>query len=230
MTLSTMVSDIQTRLGLDSTSSFISSPTIKGWVNHGYFWALNYKDWPFSETVDKSLVAVSGQEEYAYPSDIKSDSIKYLKINGYRYRKIKFDDYLKYRENYDSTQERIFTDYGRTLYVNPLASDFSGSFYLYATKQPSSLSLDADTTLFATADTEAEEAIIKYAQAIGLKKMEEYNQANNIMQEATLILERIWEKTKNQSATYESREHPMFDRIDILQGVRYDDGFNNKQF
>ena len=236
MTLAEFVSEIQDDLGISTVSDFISSPYIKTQVDRANKWACGYKPWPFMETTATDTTTSS--ESYDYPSSFLSDSIFLLKVEQddgtmERYDKINFLDYQKYREDSSSGSDKVFSDFGRKYYINPnpISSATGRTIQLWGLKKADTMSSNTDTTPFSDGEVRGEEAIKKYAESIILSnKLHKLNEANQKFQEATLLLEQIWNSIATRQSSYQTKDRPMFKRIDILEGAVEDDIYDEDKF
>jgi len=177
--------------------------------------------WPITEG-KRDLAVVGGQEEYRYWSDMKSDSIRYLSVNGKRYRKLLFESYLKYREDYSSGQGRYFSDRARRIYINPLVTDFANTIRAYGQIQVSiAINSTITTTIFSDAEPEIDEAIIQLAYSIALssEKMKNPTQGRKERTESFEKVDGIWDKIATRQHTYQTKDKPMFRKLNILEGT-----------
>jgi len=135
-----MQEDLNSRLSISITNTFWTSEQLTNWLDIALIWACAFKKWPFTEEKDETLTTVADQENYNYPTKFKSDSIRILMIDGKRYEKIRYDDYLIYREDESSGTDKVFTDHKRVIYINPNAFEASKTITIYGQKTPDSLS------------------------------------------------------------------------------------------
>jgi len=188
------------------------------WLQLSYDEAAARHPWPFTEG---RLEITSSGEKYDYPTNVKSDSLRYLTINDKRYKKLLFEDYLKYKEDYASGSEKVYSDRNRVIYVNHLADDFGNSIVLYAQVHVSgSVNSQTSSTVFTTAEPEGDEAIVQlaYSKALGSEKMKNPTKAQKEKLEALDTLDGIWKRIKEKSHTYQTKDTPMFRRMNILEG------------
>ncbi len=161
------VSDLQTELlvrnNRTTTDGFITDAMLQDWTRNSNTYCTTYKKWPFSEVRDQTT-SWSGTEEVDYASfliDFKADAIRTMFIGGKQVFKRNFEDYLDFRQNYPSSNDRIFADFGRILYINPIA-DVSGTMAVFGQATPKIDPTDLTaTTIFSNYDEEGNEAIIQ---------------------------------------------------------------------
>lgn len=152
MTFAQMISDLERRLSIASTNTFWTTPMLESWMNIAMIWACGFKKWPFTEKKDETLTTVASQANYNYPTKFKSDSIRILMIDGKRYTKIRYDDYLKYREDYSGGTDKVFSDHKRVIYINPNAFAASKTITIYGQVTPDSLSFKTGAATETKAD------------------------------------------------------------------------------
>jgi len=222
------------KLNLDwgdiSNNDLFSQAELVRWLQSSYEEAAARHSWPFFEG---RLEITSSGEKYDYPTNVKSDSLRYLTVNDKRYEKLLFEDYLKYKEDYPSGSEKIFSDRNRVIYINYLAEDFGGSIALYAQVHVSgSVASTTSSTVFTAAEPEADEAIVQlaFSKALGSEKMKNPNQASKERSEAFEVLDGIWERIKEKAHTYQTKDTPMFKRMNVLGGGLEDDIRSRNQF
>lgn len=222
-----ILNEIVVRSGISTTSSYYTNSMLEAWINGATRWATSYRKWPFTEYYDKSGAFTSGTEEYTYPNTgFKTDSIRFLKIGSNRFEKVNFKDYLSFREDFSSSQKRIFSDFGRTLYINPNCT--TGTIYAYgqlAQTDPTS------TTAFSTGEEEGNEAIVEECLSyINLRERKE-DRVKYHHTRAIEILDNIWKKITDEQHAYLPKESEgMFRRVDVLNGEYYSDFDNPLQF
>ncbi len=223
-----IIKNVVIRGGLDTTVAYFTDANLERDINTAYQWASSYKRWPMIEYMDKSGAFTSGTEEYSYPNTgFKTDSIRTMKIGDYLFKKIAFTDYLKWRENYTSNDDRIFSDYRRTLYINP--NCVSGTIYAYGALAPSSLSTSTATTIFST-DVEGDDAIVDKTLEYCFQRSKQFELSTQFKVSAIQKLEELWKRLVDEQSGYQSKDRPMFDRIDIVNGDYYNDENNPLRF
>jgi len=229
MTFATFIHEICVRGGIDTTAGFYTDSMLEAEPNLAYKWASAYKKWPFTEYMDKSGVFASATEENAYPNTgFKTDSIRMLKIGDDLFQKVVFIDYLKFRENHSSNTDKIFSDYGRILYVNPNCD--SGTMYAYGQLTPTDMSAATDTTVFSGYDDEGDEAIIERTLYQLFKRAKKMSEAQECDLRARQTLEELWKRILDEQHAYAPKESGMWERLDIVDGEYYEDQNNPLQF
>lgn len=229
MTFATLISEVVVRGGIDTTAAFYTDSILEAEIDLAYKWATAYKKWPFTEYMDKSGAFTSGTEENSYPNTgFRTDSIRLLKVGGDSFQKILFKDYLQFREDYSSNADKIFSDYGRVLYINPNCA--SGTIYAYGQLRPATFSVGTDATIFANYDEEADEAIIERTLSLLYKRAKRMNDSIEADSRARQILDSLWQRIIDEQHGYLPKESGMWERIDIVKGRYYKDTNNPLQF
>jgi hypothetical protein len=212
--------EVLVELGSDTTSSFYTEKNIRDWLDASHKWAAAYHKWPQTEYKDKSGAFTSGTETYSYPNaGFRTDSIRILQIGSDLFQKKNFEDYLKYRENYPDRDDKYFSDYGRTLYVNPNCS--SGTIYAYGQLTPKTLGSVASSTastVFANSEDEVDEAIIEKTISLAFRKAKKINESIAYENSAKQKLEEAWKRITDEQASYQNISKNMFADFDVLDG------------
>lgn len=233
-TTSDLINEVLVRNNRTTTDSFITDAMLQDWLRDASNYCTTQYKWPLSEVRDKSL-AWTGAEEIPYTDftiDFKADAIRILQIGGYRLEKKNFEDYQTFREEEPSANDRIFSDFGRTLFINPNA-DLSGTIAAFGQYTPQIDPTDATaTTVFSTFDEEGNEAIIEKMTSY-LKRREHLpDEAELHDQRTDTTLSKLWKKIQNEQYKYTTGPSTdgMFKRMDVLNGGFRDDIFNRDQF
>ncbi len=178
----------------------------------------------------------------AYPEGWKADSIRILTIGGKRMQKMEFSSFLRYLENNtiagtQNNTSRIYSDYSRQLYVNT-GADVSGTLTAYGQYTPAIDPTDLSaTTIFSGYDEEGNEAIVQMMTSYLYQK----DGAPGVLvrgkpvspgiiaeQKAISLLEQIWKRVGDEAYGYQTKDQPMFERIDILRGRGSDNNYNDR--
>lgn len=232
--VSDIINEVLVRNNRTTTDTFITDQILQDWLREANSYCTTKYKWPFAEVRDQTT-SWAGAEQTDYSSfgiKFKADSIRILRIGDMALKKTKFEDYLKFRENYPSSNQRIFSDFARVLYINPYAN-VSGTIAAFGQYQPLIDPTDANaTTIFSTYDEEGNEAIIEKMTSF-LKRRE------HLPDEAELHDQRADQKLKDfyakvQAEQYNYKQSPssegMWKRFDVLRGGYRQDLFNRDQF
>jgi len=234
-TVGDIITEVLVRNNRSTTDGFITDDMLEDWTRMASKWATALHKWPFTEVRDQST-SWSGTEEVAYSSlgvSYRTDSIRFMRIGDKMMQKLNFQDYLIMRENSPESDDRVFTDYNRVLFINPYA-DVSGTLAVFGQYTPSLDPTDlAATTIFSTYDEEGNEAIVEKVSSY-LKRREHLTQEAEMHdQRAANKLDELWKRIQDEQYAYQT--HPdrggMFERIDIVNGGRlYSDEVKRDQF
>ena len=136
-TTADLINEVLVRNNRSTTDSFITDAMLQDWTRQANNYCTTQFKWPSSEVRDKSY-AWTGSEEVDYSNftvDFKADSIRILLIGDERLEKLGFEDYLKMREDRPNANNRVFSDFGRIVYINPSA-DVSGTITAFGQYTP----------------------------------------------------------------------------------------------
>jgi hypothetical protein len=229
-----IINEVLVRNNRTTTDSFITDDMLEDWLRQSNNYCVAKYKWPLSEVRDQTT-SWSGTEEVPYTDftiDFKADSIRILQIGGKRLRKTSFEEYQTQREEYPDKTDRMFSDFGRVLYINP-GADVSGTIAAFGQYTPQIDPTDsAATTIFSTFDEEGNEAIVEKMTSY-LKRREHLpDEAELHDQRADIKLEGLWNKIQNEQYKYQSGSDSegMWKRFDVLNGGFRDDIFNRDQF
>lgn len=232
-TTSDIINEVLVRNNRTTTDSFITDAMLQDWLRDGNNYATTQYKWPLSEVRDKST-AWTGAEEVPYTDftiDFKADAIRILQIGDKRLEKTQHEDYLKFREEQPSANDRIYADFGRTLFINPNA-DVSGTIAAFGQYTPQIDPTDAtSTTMFSTFDEEGNEAIVEKMTSY-LKRREHLpDEAELHDQRTDTILQKLWKKVQNEQYNYKQApsSEGMWKRFDVLNGG-FSDEIKRDQF
>ena len=224
-TFSEIITNVVIKGSLNTTASFYTDALIEREVNKAKIWAESYHKWPMTEYMDKSGSFTSGTEEYAYPNTaFKTDTIRMLKIGDYLFEKKRFEDYLKFRESNSSATDRIFSDYGRTLYINPNCA--SGTTYCFGQLSTSDYPAGTDKSAFSLGESEADEAITEKAISNLKAKAMKLDEAIAWENMAKTRLEEVWKRIQQEQYAYSPKDSSMFERLDVVESDYYEDDTN----
>lgn len=217
------------RMGLDTTSTFITEKMVRDWLNEAHLWATAYKKWPFTEYMDMSGTFVTGGQEWDYPNiNFKTDSIRSLLIGtdvrAMRvFEKKLFTDYLKYITDYPFGTDKIFSDYGRTLFINPNCA--SGTIVCFGQLTPPTLGLvsaSTASTVFNGYDPEGDDAIIDKVCSYASRRMKKFGDAADYENRARTTLEELWKRVQDEQALYQTKDRALFERLNLLDDNDYE--------
>lgn len=220
-----------------TTDGFITDSTLQGWLKDAHTWASAYKKWPMTEGKNSTTAAsvVTSPEGYtalAYPEGYKAESIRLLTVGGKRYKKKNFYKFQEFIEDNPADTSKIYTDYGRTLLINPNASEFSGTIVTWGQYTPILDVTDLTaTTIFSDYDEQGNEAIVE--------KMSSYLKDREHLPDEVLLKEKkaaeILDTVKGlvddeQFGYQDTQNEGWMKRFDVLRGGFKEDVFRRDQW
>ena len=214
--------EVCSRLDIDyddiANNDFFTLAEITRWINLGMHWALAYKRQPFLQKEETDSIDATGK--YTYPTKIRTKSIFLTTVDGDRYTKIAYEDYLKYLEDYPSGTDKVWAEFDRDAYINGNACSVGDAVIFYG--QEVVIDLAGTSTIvqtpFYNAEPNGDEAIARWATAKGLRKQKRSAEAIIEEREAKVVLEMIWDRIQEAMPREVRKETPLFRRIDILRG------------
>lgn len=211
-----------------STNDLYSTIMLSGWLNLAVQRAWDYAAWAFSEKAEYTTT-VASQEYYDYPDDFISDSIMFLKVlddegDMKTYDKIRYEDYMKYREDNDEGEEKLWSSYRRFYFINPLSFDNAAgrTIEIWGRERAPRLNLLGDKLPFSPDSDNYEdsgnEAIIKLAYSIALASDKKKDTARSKTEEAGAyaILDVLAKRESGEQSKYQTLNTPMWDNPQII--------------
>ena len=224
--------EILVRSGLDTTSAWLSEAFLNDWINQSYRWAAGYKPWPFTEgRISTTYVSTEELDFEGY----KADSFRFIQIGGKRLQKVNFEDYQIFREEQASSTDRIYSDFGGLVYVNPNA-DVSGTLTAYGQYMPANIpdgdssTADDVETVFSENGDEGNEAIIECVLSKISNRERDHKSSTEKYMLAKNLLDELWKRVQDEQFAYHPKDRGMWERIDILDGQPYSDLIKRDQF
>lgn len=208
-----------------TTDGFISDTNLKTWTKVAHDWAAGFRPWPMTQGKASTTFAT---EETPIFEGWRADSTKFIQVGGKRYQKLNFDDYQQFREETPDDEERVFSDFARTYYVNPNGA--SGTLVAYGHYRPILDTTDLTaTTIFSGFEEEGNDAIVEYMT--GLLKRREHLPDEFVLQEqvAAQKLNNVWNGISQEQVNYHTRAG-LFKRLDVLEGGFEEDLYKRDQF
>lgn len=216
MTNADLKTAIRDDLSISTGDAFYADAYVQRIANRAVRWFSALHPWQQTQYAyyRDSVVA---QEYYNYPEKFRTDSIFKLKFNGEDYDRILFSEYLKYQEEpAGSANDKIYSDFRRQFFIHPAPTTVA-EITVFGHLIPDDMSADADTHPF-VGEQDPEEAILKYAIGLALKKGRGtlYDKGVAEINAAKSIADAIWEMQKKEQSKYQTKDIKMFDFIEIL--------------
>lgn len=231
------------RGGRSTTDSFITDTILKSWFSDAHNWAASSYKWPFTEGRVQTTFATAGgpNSDEWYFEGYKADSFRIVQVGGKRLQKLNFDDYQIYREENPTGDDRVFSDLGRTVFINPYI-DCSGTVVAYGQLQPYvDVTDETGLTVFSDHENEGNEAIVEKmlsylydrdntsvdvsGDKVGSRSVAYEMKAQN-------RLDRLYKRILDEQYAYQT--HPdrggIFRRFDVIKGRGESDLFHEDRF
>lgn len=224
--------EVLVRSGKDTTSAWTSEAFLNDWINQSHKWAAGYKPWPWTE--GRTSTTYAGTEEITFEG-YKADSFRIVTVGGKSLQKITFQDYLKFKEDNASSQDRVFSDFGGIMYINT-AADVSGTMTCYGQYIPVDIpdgdgnTADDMDTVFTPNGDEGNQAIIEKTLANICYRDSNPQEAVLHEKNAIGLLEALWKRVGDEQYAYHTKNHDMFNRFDVVRGGYPKDIYNRDQF
>lgn len=246
-TVGDILTEVLVRNSRKTTDTALTDAILRGWLQDAHLWACSVHKWPFTEgkastTFSTAITDELGNTVVSYPEGWKADSIRILTIGGKRLQKMDFSSFLRYLENNavagtQNNNARIYSDYARQLYVNT-GADVSGTLTTYGQYTPAIDPTDLTAvTIFSNFDEEGNEAIVQKMTSYLYQKDgspgvlvrgKPVSPGIIAEQNAMALLEGIWKRVGDEAYGYQTKDQPMFERVDILRGRGSDNNYNDR--
>lgn len=215
-----IIAEVMVRLGTSTTvsSTGYTDTILNNWSNQAHRWAAAYHKWPFTSG-RASTTYTSASEQWDFEG-YKADSIRMAQIGGYELKKITWPDYLKFKENYPSDTDRVFANFGRSLFINT-ATGLSGTLTVYGQYIPPFMditSADNTATVFSNWDDEGNDAIINEMLSYAKARERKAQEQQFYHAEAVRVLEEVWKRVMDEQHIPQTKDRGQWDRIDVLTG------------
>ena len=246
-----IITDFLVKMNQSTTVGFYTDLILTTWASNAHSWAAARYKWPMTEgrysTTSASLgTSEDGYTTLQYPDGFRSDSVRLLTIGGKHYFKKNFYKFQSFLEDNTGDSSKIFSDFNRTILINPGASDLSGTVVAWGQINPAPLASDAGiqdpsaTTIFTDAENDGNEAIVHKMMSYALMreksptsivrgKMVSGAAFNESIAEG--ILASIWQRIQDEGFGYQDTlNEGMYKRFDVLRGGFKEDIFRRDQF
>lgn len=224
-------SDVIRKLGIATTDTNYSDAIINGWIQGATRWVTSFNKWPHTEG-RVSTTFVGGQEEWQFEG-YKADTFRLMQIGGKRLTKLNFEDYQIFREEDSSGSDRVSSDFGRLVYINPNI-DLSGTLTAYGQYVPVDIDVTdlTATTVFSGRDEEANEAIVQEVISYAKTRDQQDEEAEFYHKRAVAILDGLWNRISDEAYGYMTHRTRggMWKRINVIDSGVEDDKIKRDQF
>lgn len=190
--------------------AFIQLGVIKAW---------DYKPWDFTEGSKTATTNSDGSTNgyYDYPEDLQSASAYLLKVGGKEYKKLLFQDYLKFLEDYPTGTDRFWSEQKRFIFINANSYTVGDELCVFGKLTPPVVSSDGDLLPFSP-DTDNKEhsgneaiVLLAFSEALDSEKKKNPSQAEIERGKAYQLLDLLWKHFSDARSTLQSKNRPFLD-------------------
>lgn len=223
-----IITEVLVRNNRTTADSFVTDSILQGWLVDAHTWASAFKKWVFTE--GRISTTYTTTEEWNFEG-YKADAIRFIKVGTDILKKINFRDYLKMQEDTSNSTDKVFSDYGRTIYINT-GSGVSGTLTAYGQFQPVLDATDLDAkTVFTDWDDDGNEAIVEKMTSYMKRKEQSPQEAELHDKRASDKLNEVYSRIAGEQSEYQiTHGDGMFKRFDILEGGFKEDLFKRDQW
>ena len=246
-----IISEFLVRMNQTSTVGFYTDAILTTWASNANSWAAAKYKWPFTEGRYSTTFASLGSNEdgyttLEYPEGFRTDSIRLLTVGGKKFFKKNFYKFRDFLEGNPNDTSKLFSDFSRVVYINPRASDLSGTVTAWgqinipALASDSNIQVPTATTIFTDVENDGNEALVEkmmsYAyqrekSPTGVVKGKLVSSSGQHAQTAEMILDAIWKRVGDEQFGYQdTQSEGMYKRFDVLRGGFKEDVFRRDQW
>lgn len=209
-----------------ANNDLFTDTDLQEYINTACRLAWDYAPWDFKEHAETAtLNSTNVANGYIpYPENIAPSSIELLQVSGVTHDKREYKAFKRWFENYPTSQDKIWAEFKRLIFLNTNLISVGSVIDIYGTKTLASLSADADLLPFSPdADNDeysGNDAIIRlaYAEALSSDKLQNTTQAEVERKGAYGTLSVLSEALKMGRSSEQSKNRPMFDVPDFFRG------------
>lgn len=212
---------LTTRLLLANNSGLVPPARVTQEIQDATLWAGKLFWWPPLQrcrvtTAQKNIQSLN-YDYYDYPSDFLTDSIKRLYIDGISYSPKAYLDFLDYCDSSinpmlaPSPTNHFFANYGRQYFVYPTyaGSGAPNNLLVWGNIQHPPLATPSTPTIFTYWDDAGNEAIVKKAMSVILKRVDPGISASE-EQDAIALLGMVWKPIADAQQRAQRLNHQHF--------------------
>jgi len=216
ITRENLVDELREQLLVADNSTLYPEERLISLIKNAYLWATQLVIW---HDLVKAVYTNSfaNFEYYDYPQEFRSESIQRLEVNGLKYSRRNFQDYLDFRKNNPNSQKRIFASFGRQYFISPTIPTAGLEITLWGAVQAPGLDNDGSIPIFSYNKQEGNEAVVRKAFSVGIKRIDP-SLSKSEEQEATVTLLRLSKMEQDNTQSNKRLDHPMLDVPDYLGG------------
>lgn len=225
-TLNDMTSELQQRVLAANNSGLIPSTRITSVIQDATLWAGSLFFWPPLQKARQSSARANTQglkyDYYDYPSDFLSNSIARLYIDGVKYFPKAYQDLIDYADSSISPTlapnpaNHFFANWGNQYFVYPsYTGNNTNNLIVWGNIQHPAIINPDDITIFSKWDDSGNEAIVKKAMSVLMKRIDPGIAAAE-EQDAIGTLQTIWARVTAEMQKAQRLNHPFFEVPDFF--------------
>lgn len=190
MNFSTLLSDLKSRLSIESNASNWNDTTLKRWINDANRFIGILHPWTKLQTTQKKTTT-KDQAYYDIPENYVYGSLFDLKIAGNDY------EYVEWRafDDVDFDTKKTFSIHEKYYFVYPTPDNSTDEIRIGYHKRPATMSADTDTP---EVQVGLHPAIVLKAASMALDRAGDHNVSTKMEQKAVNLAKRIWRREKKQ--------------------------------
>lgn len=229
-TLGELEDGILVRLQASTSVAFYTETILDNWIDDAHKWVAGFKPWVVTE--GRVNTTFSATEEWSFEG-YKPDSFRLVQVGGKRLRKLDFRNYQTFREEEPSSNERVFSDFGGLVFINPNI-DASGTLTAWGQYVPANFDKTdkTSTTVFTGNVDEANEVVIEKVLSYAKLREKKLSEATIHEKLSRDKLNEIWQRTLDEQYQYQTHldSGGMYGRFDVLRGLQEDEVWKRDQF
>ena len=246
-----VINQFLVRMNQSTTVGFYTDRILTDWCSNANQWAAAQAKWPFTEgrystTSTSSVVNEDGWTTLQYPEGFRTDSIRLLTVGGKRFDKKNFYKFQQFFQDNTSDTSQHYTDFNRTIYINPNARDFAGTVVMWGQINVGQLASDngiqdpTATTIFTDIENDGNDALVYKMISWALEREKSptsiirgkmVSAAAFNAQRADEILQAIWARVAGEQFEYQDTQTDgMWKRFDVTRGGFKEDIFRRDQW
>ena len=220
-TRSDLETELLARLMAANNSTLVPASRATKLIQDAYIWAGSLFFWP-SLYRARLASTLANQQYYDYPTDFLTGSISRLYVDGVKYNKIAYQDFMDYVDNVNvgsippDPTKHYFAEFGRQYFLWPTPTqNGTNNLIIWGNIQPPALVNPTDTTIFSMWDDSGNEAIIKKALSVSMERIDSGFAAGQ-KAESVQLLSLMWAKVAAEMQKNQRLAHPMFNVFDMF--------------
>lgn len=201
---------------VSDNSSLYPATRLTSLIKNAYMWATQLVIW---HDLVRAVYTTTfpNTNYYDYPQEFRSESIVRMEINGEKYVRKNYEDYMDYKNRNPGTQKKMFASFGRLFFINPVSASGGEQMDLWGAVQADPLDLATDEPIFSNNKQEGNEAVVRKAFATAIKRVDP-NLSKMEEAEALAILLRLSKMEQDNTQRNKRLDHPMLNVPDFLGG------------